>query len=759
MYAKSAVLGLLLLMICAVSSGQCLVTGKIMQAADSLPLGNATVQIPEIPVVTVSGKDGEFTIPRVPYGKFTMQFSFVGFESLVKAVEVRDTLIRLIIFLKPSPTDQNEVVITGFTTLSSELSPYSIEILKKGSISADGAVTVNEALSRQPGISQITTGPGIGKPVIRGMYGNRIQVVQQGIRFENQQWQDEHNLGLTETGIDRIEIIRGPASLLYGPEALGGVIHVIEEDQAPSGTMTGDYRLRMFSNTHGLLTEAGVKNSGPAFSWKIRAGGESHADYSDGNCDRVLNTRFNSFHLKGGANWKKNNFTSNNSYQFSHDGAGFILIDTLEHLEPDGRYSRELSLPHHLVNFHLLTSENCWYRNKSKIQLNAGAHLNHRQEQEAGNKISIDMQFNSFNLDLKWNRDISAASRIIIGGSGSYQSNTNFGSRIIIPDATVREGGLFGCMNHQFSSIFVQAGLRYDIRDITTFETDLLNSPSNPNPFDEIIPFHKTFHAFNAAAGSSINIHRHFLFKLNLATGYRTPNLAELSSNGLHEGTFRYEVGDIGLKTEQNLGVDGTLEYTSKWINASLSIFYNDLNNYVYLQNTGTQYIGFYVYKYMQTNATLTGGEFSLDINPGFISWLTYSGTVSLTEGKKDDGEFLPFIPPVRITNEIRLSLEKLAFFKRPYLKGEIVNVSAQNKTGLFETPTPDYMLLNCGIGSSFGVGSSDWQWSLSATNLLNEVYADHLSRIKPLGLNNTGRNINLNIYIPFNLKKQSNNQ
>jgi iron complex outermembrane recepter protein len=759
MYSKSAVLGLLSLMICAVSSAQSLITGKIIQAVDSLPLGNATVQIPEIPIVAVTDKDGVFTIPGVPHGKFTMQFSFVGFETNVQTIEVRDSLVRLTILMNPSSSDQNEVVITGFTTLPSELSPYSIAILNKDEISTTGSVTVNEALSRQPGISQITTGPGIGKPVVRGLYGNRLQVVQQGIRFENQQWQDEHNLGLTETGIDRIEVIKGPASLLYGPEALGGVIHVIEEDQAPAGTMTGDYRLRMFSNTHGILTEAGIKNSGPAFSWKIRAGAESHADYTDGNNDRVLNTRFNSFHVKGGANWKKNNFTSNNTYQFSHDGAGFILIDTLEHLEPDERYSRKLSLPHHLVDFHLLTSENCWYRNKSKLQLNAGAHLNHRQEQEAGNKISIDMQFNSFNLDLKWNRDISTATRLIIGGTGSYQSNTNFGSRIIIPDATVGEGGLFGCVNHQFKKIFLQAGIRYDIRDITTVETDLLNSLSNPNPFDEILPFHKTFQAFNAAAGSSISILKHFLFKLNLATGYRTPNLAELSSNGLHEGTFRYEVGDIGLKTEQNLGIDGTLEYSSGWMNAALSVFYNDMNNYVYLQNTGTQYIGFYVYEYTQTDAALTGGEFSMNLHPGFISWLTYRGTVSLTEGKKDDGEFLPFIPPVRITNEIRLSFEKLAFFKRAFVKGEIVNVSEQNKTGPFETPSPAYMLLNCGIGSSFSVGSSDWQWSLTANNLLNEVYIDHLSRIKPLGLNNTGININLNIYIPFYLKKQSNNQ
>src|SRR6185369_11396047 len=147
----------------------------------------------------------------------------------------------------------------------------------------NGALSLSDGIAKIPGVSQLTTGAGISKPVIRGLFGNRIQTVLLGLRFDNQQWQDEHGLGLSDVGVERVEIIKGAASLLYGSEAMGGVLNIIEEKPAPMGKTQSDVSMQLFSNTYGIATDAGVKHSNEKCNWRLRIGEVSHGDYSDGN--------------------------------------------------------------------------------------------------------------------------------------------------------------------------------------------------------------------------------------------------------------------------------------------------------------------------------------------------------------------------------------------------------------------------------------------------------------------------------------------
>src|SRR5438034_3557949 len=140
-----------------------------------------------------------------------------------------------------------EVVVSGIRSSSANETSLNIHSISVQKMRQAGALNIADALSKLPGISQLNTGPAISKPVIRGLYGNRVLAVLSGLKFDNQQWQDEHGLGLNDVGIDRVEVIKGPVALLYGSEAIGGILNIIEEAQNEPGKKSGDVNIGLFS--------------------------------------------------------------------------------------------------------------------------------------------------------------------------------------------------------------------------------------------------------------------------------------------------------------------------------------------------------------------------------------------------------------------------------------------------------------------------------------------------------------------------------
>jgi iron complex outermembrane recepter protein len=220
-----------------------------------------------------------------------------------------------------------EVVVSGIRSSLVKETSFNIQSLSAGKIRQSGALNVSDALSKLPGISQLTTGPAITKPVIRGLCGNRVLAVLSGLKFDNQQWQDEHGLGLNDVGIDRIEVIRGPASLLYGSEAIGGILNIIEEAPNKPGEKNGDVNVGLFSNMYGLSIDGGIKSATEKNNWGIRAGLNSNADYSDGDRSRIQNSRFTGYYLKGSYGFIKSKWTSTNHFMSSLDNFGFMMDD------------------------------------------------------------------------------------------------------------------------------------------------------------------------------------------------------------------------------------------------------------------------------------------------------------------------------------------------------------------------------------------------------------------------------------------------
>ena len=658
---------------------------------------------------------------------------FIGLENNCFAQD-RDTIPVL-----------KEVVVSGIRTSLVKETSFNIQSLPVAKIRQSGALNVSDALSKLPGISQLTTGPAISKPVIRGLYGNRVLAVLSGLKFDNQQWQDEHGLGLNDVGIDRIEVIRGPASLLYGSEAIGGILNIIEEAPNKPGEKNGDVNVGLFSNTYGLSVDGGISSATEKKNWAIRVGLNSNADYSDGDNNRIQNSRFAGYYLKGTYGFIKNKWTSSNHFMSSLDNFGFITADNSNSFLYDGRWSRSMKGPHHTVFLNILSSQNKISWKKSSLDVNAGFQSNLRLEDEGGNHISLNMLLSTFLWHIMWNKQLNANTELVLSNNSQFENNTNYGSRIIIPDANTTESGFSAFIKSKKKKLVFETGIGFSVRNIHTFETPGVNTPDKA-----IAPFNKTLPSLNGSVGFAWNPTNNWNLKTNIGTGFRSGNLAELSSDGLHEGTLRYEIGDPNLKIEQNINSEVSINYSSRYFQFSVAAYLNHFLDYIYLAPTGTQYLGFDVFRYKQFNANLYGSESMLAINLPFYERLRFETNFSTVTGKFSDGTYLPFIPPPKWTQQLQLKCKQGKRLNNVSFLVITEEHFVQDHPAEFETPTSAYWLLNAGINGNWKTKRRTFIFSITGNNLLNRNYYDHLSRFKEYGIHNIGRNIIVHLKYPI---------
>lgn len=632
----------------------------------------------------------------------------------------------------------NTVTVMGIKKQTARHSPFNIESLSLNQLQSGVHFSMADALAKLPGISQLSTGNGISKPVIRGLYGNRIQVVMLGLRFDNQQWQDEHGLGLGTAGIDHIEILKGPYSLLYGPDAVGGVIRVIEEKKAPADSMQSDISTALFSNTAGFSADAGMKKNTGTRNWRVRVSADSHADYNDGNNKRILNSRFASYNAKISLGFNRKKWNSLYNFYSSFGRFGFITKDNTDKKTVDARLSRKFDGPNHTVFFTILSSENTRVLQNSRLEINGGIHSNLRMENEGGNHVSLNMLLTTFTYSVKWFTPVNEHTELVLGNESQYQLNTNYGSRVIVPDARVIESSLTAYLKKKWQWLDLETGISVSNINISTSKTLNMDYSSGA-----IYPFSKWRPAVNGNAGIAVNTLSNWNFKLNASTGYRAPNLAELSSNGLHEGTFRYETGNPDMKTEQNLHTEININYESRWLDFYLAAYLNLFHNYIYLSPSGTQLYGFDIYHFLQGNARLYGGEISLHIKPS--KKLAIESAFSTVTGKLEQDRFLPFIPADKLTTDLIFK-----FDKRVSWRTGADFVFPQQHPGDFETPTNQYWLLHSSLIYLLSTRKKYIRLSIAGENLLNSAYYDHLSRFKYYSIYNTGRNIMISCSVPL---------
>ena len=613
---------------------------------------------------------------------------------------------------------------------------------------------ISKSISKLPGVTILSTGPGISKPSIRGLSYDRVVVYSQGVRLENQQWGDEHGIGVSTSGINSIEVIKGPSYVLYGSDAMGGVLYI--EPERYSNDFSVDYMGVYNSNYNGITNNLGIKGSSGKFSYLARANMVDNQSFSTPDGE-VENTWFKENDIQAGLKYETEKFSSDLrlSMNFSelglphmeeghddHDEEGHDDHDEEGHDDHDeeGHEDHYQELSHTT-----LTWVNTFdLGNDHELNVTLGRQLNDRKEfggheEEEGHddhdeeghegheegEAELDMELSTNTLDVSLVMPQSDNLNLTIGANFLSQENKNFGHEELIPDAEKKDFGLYALGQITMENGAALIGVRYDNRSIS----------SDMGSAD--------FSNFNGSVGIKRDFENSSL-RFNIGSGYRAPNLIELFADGVHHGTFRYEKGNVNLVAEKSFQTDISFDINNEDSSVSFNLFYNDISDYIYVSPSRDRMDGFAVYNYMQQDSELYGGEISFDKKTGF-DWLSYNTLLEYVFAESADGEALPFIAPLTFNQVFNIDFSSNYSFEIDFLAK-----AKQGRVAMFEEETDGYSVLNLSGNWMTSFLENDLNIFWSVNNVFDTEYYDHLSRFKTAGIEEMGRNISVGLKYKF---------
>jgi iron complex outermembrane receptor protein len=769
---------------------QATLSGKITDARTGEPLPGASIYLADIRLGTVADASGKYFFSDIPAGHHLVEISHTGYASIIEHIDL-DKDVEKNYALQPSVVEGQAVIITGVSNATSiRKTPIPVTSVKKTELLQTASSNIIDALSRKPGISQSGTGPGISKPIIRGLGFNRVLVINEGVRQEGQQWGDEHGIEIDELSISRAEILKGPASLMYGSDALAGVINLITNVPVAAGTIKGNLFSNFQTNNNLFALNANIAGNKKGVNWNMYGSLKSAGDYKNRYDGYVLNSRFNEKNFGGyiGLN-KKWGFSHLIFSSFNQnvglvegnrgDATGRFILYSGSPLERiatnDDLNDRSPLIPRQSVRHYKIISDNNFSIHKSRLKLNIGFQNNLRKEfanpeDESENVLFFDLKTLTYNIRLvlpeikEWHTTA--------GLNGMYQTNANKGKESLIPEYNLFDAGGFVYTQRFYKKATFSGGVRFDNRSIDSKQ--LFDGPNL-----KFEAFKRSFSNISGSLGVSYEPSDILTLKANIARGFRAPSIAELASNGAHAGTNRYEYGNKDLKSETTLQLDGGAEIDYEHFSLGLSLFYNRVNDFIFYRKlesvsggdslVNVAGVDLLAFQFEQFNAALAGMEMNLDIHPHPFHWLHFENAVSFVRGRFDEKQGgtdnLPLIPSPKWHSELKASFKKTGKLLRNfYVKVERERNFAQNKPFFAygtETATAAYALLNAGTGTDIITkkGKTILSIHFAGINLTNVAYQNHLSRLKyrdenlatgRRGVFNMGRNFSLKLNIPL---------
>ncbi len=671
----------------------------------------------------------------------------------------------------------------------------------------NASANIIDAIAKHPGISQITTGTGISKPVIRGLGYNRVVVVNDGIRQEGQQWGDEHGIEIDEFSIDRVEILKGPASLSYGSDAIAGVINMLSAPTLPDGTINSNL-IANYQTNNGLIGYSGnIAGNLKGIIWNLRYSNKMAHAYQNKYDGYVFNSGYKEQNIGGIIGINKSWGYSHLHFSAYNLNPGIVegdrdsvtgkfikliaINDSTEGSEiatnkDFKRYNAHT--PFQKINHYKAVLNNNFIVGNGSIKATVGFQQNQRQEYSDvfnPNAYGLYFSMNTINYDLRYTLNPLHQLNVSFGVNGMQQHSENKGSEFLVPEYKLFDFGIFTIAKKSFDKLDISGGIRYDTRnqkgkDLYVDAEGLPTSSNDTAAYHQFGAFRSTFSGLTGSIGATYQFTEKVYAKLNAARGYRAPNISELASNGLHDGTIRYEIGDPNLKAEKSLQLDAALGINTDHLTLELDVFSNVINNFVFSQKLnsmsgGDSLIdGYKAYQFVSGKANLMGGEIMMDIHPHPLDWLHFENSFSYVQAvqkdQPDSTGYLPFIPAPKIQSELRADIKfKNSSFANSYIKIEMENYLEQNKFYAAygtETKTPAYTLLNAGLGTDIKNRTKDRTYCsvyISANNLLDVAYQSHMSRLKyapenyatnRMGVFGMGRNISFKLVVPLYFKR-----
>ena len=669
----------------------------------------------------------------------------------------------------------SEVVITGLTgSQKLKQSPSPISVISPRQLEAQPSTNIIDALAHQPGISQVTTGSSISKPVIRGLGYNRVVVVNDGIRQEGQQWGDEHGIEIDSYSVHSAEIQKGPASLMYGSDAMAGVIIFHSSPTLPIGEMSANVSTGYQTN-NGLfdysLNFAGNKGG---FVWNSRYSGKMAHAYQNKYDGYVFGSSFREQAFSQLLDYNYRLGHTHLTLDYYHITPGLVEGErdetTGELVVPDGYNLKGYGkpMPYQQIHHYKAVLDNSWFLGDGNLKLLLGYQQNRRQEfeeEENPNECGLDFMLHTVNYDLHYLSPEMNKWKFAVGINGMWQQSINKGTEYLVPAYRLFDYGIFATMSKEIGRLNISGGLRFDQRHLNSEaleEDDTLRFQA----------FKRNFSALTGSIGMTYELSNNWNVKLNLSRGFRAPNISELGSNGVHEGTMRYELGNKDLKAEHSWQVDLGLDYNSTFVSAQLALFANRIDNYIFIHkladadgheiitdNTPT-------YQFAASDARILGGEVRVDVHPlphlHIGNSFSYVNSVQLHQSSTS--KYLPQTPAPRWNGDVKYEfICGGRTFDNTFLKFVVDCNLRQNHfyaANNTETATPSYTLLNLYAGTDIkSRGKRLLSLYLSGENLTNRAYQSHLSRLKYLdknvvtgrtGVYNMGRNFSVKVVVPI---------
>ncbi|NML67145.1 TonB-dependent receptor [Hymenobacter sp. RP-2-7] len=765
--------------------------GRVQDAAGR-PVPYASVAVPALKQGATADAEGAFSL-ALPLGPQQLEVSAVGYATGRPRVTLPLASV-LIITLVAEEKAIGEVVVTGVSRRTElRRSPVPIAALGQREIRLNANANVIDAAVRGvPGLTAVTTGPNISKPFIRGLGYNRVLTLFNGLRQEGQQWGDEHGIEVDGYGVDRVEVVKGPASLLYGSDAVAGVVNLLPAlPSGPAGELHGE-ALAEYQSVNGLFGNSLGLNyrSKSGLQTSLRASHRLARDYRNPVDGLVYNTGFQELTLTGMVGVEKKWgdarlwLTTYDNRQEIPDGSRDSLsrrftrqvletgLDDVRHrplVPKDELRSYTLGpLRQHIRHYRAFGTGSVRL-GPGELRLLLGAQQNHRQEfnhPTAPGQPGLDLRLTTANYEARYLLPAWRGYELTVGLGGMSQLNEHLNATDFpIPPYRLHDLGGFGVVKKTLGALELTGGLRLDTRRVRW--DDFWVAPNPATGFDQatgpdavgatrpFAAFGRSYRGVSASLGGSYALGPHLVLRANVARGYRAPNIPEIGSNGLDPGAHIVYLGNRAFGPEFSWQQDlGVLWQSSSW-EASAEVFHNYVSNFIYqarlfdaLGQPVEVVPGNATYQYQQAAARLYGGELAFNLHPTALPWLSWRTGAALVIGLNDNpalreragdaARYLPLMPAPQARTELRLTApprpgQRLA---ASYLRLTLDATAAQTHPYAVdgaETPTAGYALLGLGAGTTYRTraGREALQLFVQVDNLLNTAYQSHLSRLK----------------------------
>lgn len=731
------------------------------------PVDGAMIFVEELNNYVLTDTQGQFLLDALCPGYYKLHidmFLCIHKDTIVYVSDSTQLTIEIVERIS------NDAVIIEGRAANNQPEIGSKEVIEKEELARLRGTSLGESIKSIPGVSALQTGPTIFKPVIQGMYGTRVLILNNGIRQEGQQWGNEHAPEVDPFIASKITVIKGAQSIRFGSDAIGGVVLLEPEALNTFRGTKALINLGGFSNNRagvasGIVEHGFAKIPGLAVRVQgtLRKGGNTQTpDYW------LKNTGFQEANFSLAAAYQRKRWGAESFYsQFnttlgifagSHIGNITDLLNAINSGQPavTSGFSYAIERPKQVVNHELWKNKVYYKFGQNQLTLEYARQYNKRQEYDSHkaynpnlpDEAQLQFELTTHSIQSYVEHKIGKL-RGVAGIMYIHQSNTYEG-RYFIPNFRSNAIGIYITESYKVSSkTKVEAGLRYDYKTLQSYyyESNVLQSP------------YRTFQSPTASIGLLNELNRHTTLQTTLGTAFRPPNVNELYSNGVHHGAAAYEIGNPDLKSEHSVNLSLTLNYFFKKCFGYIHAYGYYFNNYIYLKPvfppTLTIRGAFPTFEYTQVNASY--GGFDIAFNDSLTKHLIYTTRLSLVSAyDRSQNDWLIYIPPTRWQNGLKYVFASKGKILKPFAALDGIWVAHKSNTpesGDYKAAPPAYFLLQAEVGTYLTIGKQEMLITLTGQNILNCRYRDYLDRFRYYA-DAAGRNIILRLQIPLDFTK-----